>query len=359
MIIWIGLFVFIVGMKLQMGRLQTDRRKKKYLMIVGGVLIFFLALRGENYGAVYDLRVYMMYYEWVAITPWNQIIANPQFEMGFAILNKLLSYLSHNSQMIIIFHAMFCTYAVCRFIYRNTDEVFWAFLFFFSLGNLGFFLTALRQSIAICVCLFAVEKAKNKKVFSYAVLLVIACAIHRSALVFAPLYLLLCVDIFKKDKRMMLIPIVLMIMGSSRIIQYGKLLSDEVYAASDPTFSFNGIVPILIYAFTIVGQILFVSKPKRGKDQRWEGEAKDSYLGFAMTAMGMSLYFLRFYNMVLERISFYYIQGAPVALADVMGAVKCHRNKYIIEMVVIALCMLLFMKRLSTASYSHYIFFWQ
>ena len=135
------------------------------------------------------------------------------------------------------------------------------------------------------------------------------------------------------------------------------MLSDDVYAAETATFSFNGIVPILIYAITIFGHILFV---KNGKNQDAPSiERKDPYIGFSMTAMGLGLYFLRFYNMALERISFYYLQGAPVALADVVGYLKRDRYGKVIEMIIIVLCFLLFLRRLSGASYANYVFFWE
>lgn len=359
MIVWIGMFAFIVGIKLIMGNLYTEKQKKTYLMIVGFVLAMLFALRGENYGGVYDLRIYMSFFESTANTGWNQLFVNPQFEVGFVALNKILSYISHSGRTIVVFHAFFCIYSVCRFIYKNTDEVFWAFLFFFSLGNMGFFLTGMRQAIAICVCLFAVEKAKEKKLISFAVINLIAYSIHQSALVFAVMYLLLRLDIFKRDKKMIVLPIMFMIVFSSQIIRFGQVFSDEVHAAETAAFSFNGIVPILIYAITILGHILFI-KNGNGKTQEAPSiERKDPYIGFSMTAMGLGLYFLRFYNMALERISFYYLQGAPVALADVVGYLKRDRYGRVIEMIIIVLCFLLFLRRLSGASYANYVFFWE
>lgn len=358
MIVWIGMFIFIVGIKLIMGTLYTEKQKKNYLMIVGFTLAMLFALRGENYGGVYDLRVYMDFFERTANTEWSRLFVNPEFEVGFVVLNKLLSYISHNGRTIVVFHAFFCIYSVCRFIYKNTNEVFWAFLFFFSLGNMGFFLTGMRQAIAICICLIAVESAKKRKLFSFAVTSLIAFSIHQSALVFVVMYLLLRLDIFKRDKKIIVLPIVLMIIFSSQIISFGQVLSDEVHAAETAKFSFNGIVPILIYTITILGQILFV-KNKNGKTQDAPSiERKDPYIGFSMTAMGLGLYFLRFYNMALERISFYYLQGAPVALADVVGYLKRDRYGRAIEMIIIILCFLLFLRRLSGASYANYVFFW-
>lgn len=359
MTVWFGMFAFIVGVKILMKHIDTPKKRKAYLIIVGFALALLFALRGENYGNVYDLRVYMNFFEQTAETSWRDLFVDPEFEVGFVILNKLLSLLSHNKRTIIVFHAFFCIYSVCRFIYKNTDEVFWAFLFFFSLGNMGFFLTGLRQAIAICVCLFAVEKAKKKKLISFALVTLIAYSIHRSALVFAVMYLLLKMDLFKRNKKMIILPIILMVIFSSQIIDFGQVLSDEVHAAEIATFSFNGIVPILIYALTIIGQIMLV-KPENAEDKEdTRIVPKDPYIGFSMTAMGLGLYFLRFYNMALERISFYFLQGAPVGLADVVGCLKQEKIGRAFEMIIIVLCFLLFWHRLNGASYADYVFFWR
>lgn len=359
MIIWIGMFIFIVGLRLFMGPLNTEKQKRTYLTAVGCVLAMLFALRGENYGGVYDLRVYMDFFERIADTPWSSLSLVSEFEIGFAVLNKLLSYLSHSGRTIILFHAVFCIYSVCRFIYKNTKEVFWAFLFFYSLGNMGFFLTGLRQAIAISVCLFAVEKAKEKKLVHFALIVLIAYLIHKSALVFAVMYLFLRLNAIRRNKWMIALPIALMLVFSPNIIQLGQFFSDEVQAAETAKFTFNGIVPILIYAITLAGQILFVKSVKTSENSVSSLEQRDSYVGFSMTAIGFGLYFLRFYNMALERISFYFLQGNPVALADVIGCFKRDRYEKVFEMAIVALCFLLFLRRLSNASYADYIFMWE
>lgn len=355
MIVWIGMFAYIVGIKLIMGRLDTDIRRKNFLTIVGLGLALLFALRGENYGKVYDMRVYMDFFERTARAQWSTLFVDPEFELGFVLLNKILSLLSRSGRTIIVFHSFFCIYSVCRFIYKNTDEVFWAFLFFYALGNMGFFLTGLRQAIAISICLFSVEKAKERNLRSFVILALIAYSIHRSALVFFVMYLLLRLGVFRRDKKTIVIPIVLMVLLSPLIIRFGQVLSDELYASETATYSFNGIVPILIYTITIIGQILFI---KGEKSQLIDGE-KDPHVGFSMTSMGLGLYFLRFYNMALERISFYYLQGAPVALADVVGTLKRDRFGRTIEMIIIILCFVLFLRRLSGASYANYVFLWE
>jgi len=205
----------------------------------------------------------------------------------------------------------------------------------------------------------SVEKAKERKLLPFAVIMVIACLMHQVALVFIPMYLLLRLNVFRKDKKMIVLPIIFMIVFSPLIIRFGQFLSDDVYAAETAKFSFNGIVPILIYSITIIGHIGFVRNRGVQANVSTTTKHKDTFVGFSMTAIGLGLYFLRFYNMVLERVSFCFIQGAPVALADLVGYFKRDRYGRIVEMVIIVLCFILFLHRLNNASYANYIFFWE
>lgn len=348
MIVWMGLIGFIIVAKLAMGRLYTKKAQKRYLILVGFVTVIILSLRGENYGSVYDVRVYMNFFESVAVTEWNKIPMIQDFEVGFVILNKLLSYISHSGRTIILFEACFCIYSVSRFIYKNSNEVFWAYFFFMTLGNFGFMVTGIRQSIAICVTLFAVEYAKERKLIPFLIVNTVAISIHTSAWVFLITYFLIGNKLIEKHKELIIVLISGMVIGAPQIIEVGKMISDEVKAGSEAVYSLNGIVPILIYSIAILGHIFLMC--------RNENDRKS--VGLEMTAMGLGLYFLRFYNMALERLAFYHLQGSTVALADLMGKIKRNQEGRVIQMFVVLICLFLFYHRLSTASYANYIFLW-
>ena len=70
------------------------------------------------------------------------------------------------------------------YIYRNAENVFFAVVVYVCMGSWQFFLTAFRQSIAICICFVALELMKKRKTSSdIAALLTIALAatIHTTA----------------------------------------------------------------------------------------------------------------------------------------------------------------------------------
>ncbi len=124
MIVWFGLIAYIFIVKLALKHLNTEGKKKRFLIIAGIGIALIMGLRGDNYANVYDLRVYKDYFSMISQVVWQDIFSVSEFEPGFAILNKLLSVFINWDQAIVLFEACFCVFAVLLFIYKNTKYVF-------------------------------------------------------------------------------------------------------------------------------------------------------------------------------------------------------------------------------------------
>lgn len=353
MIVWILLVLTILFTHVVIGSLTTAKDKKKFLWIVGIVTFLVMGLRGGNYTNVYDLRVYGDFYDKMCRTPWSKIFDVSEFEVGYAVLNKALSIVFPFTQAIILFEAAFCVFCVCYFIYKNTDKVFWAFFFYVTLGSMGFMLTGFRQAIAMSICLLSVEFIKKKKLIWFIIFLALAITIHSSALVFLPLYFVVQSKFIQKKKERLLFVVILMMVYSPYILEFGKFLSQGELKASDTAvFSFNGIVPILLFSIGLLSQIVIDGDKKR---------ESVSLISSPMMALGLGLYLMRFYNMALERLAWYYTQASYICLANSFMLIKITKNNkyvYIYKLLIIGLAFMLFYKRLQTADYAAYNFFW-
>ena len=58
--------------------------------------------------------------------------------------------------------------------------MFMSILGFMSFGLMQFYLTGFRQSIAIAICLLALEMAEKRKLLSFIVFLALAISIHQT-----------------------------------------------------------------------------------------------------------------------------------------------------------------------------------
>lgn len=348
MYIWFLLILFLIFVKLCMGNLGTPQKRKKYLIIAGIATILLMALRGENYGSVYDIRAYKGFYERMIDSSWADAIANDSFEIGYVVLNKLLGYIAPFSQAILVFHAIFCIFCVCRFIYLNTEKVFWGYFFFVTLGTMGFMMTGIRQAIAMGICLLNTENIKEKRIIRFLIYVLLASTIHRTAFIFIAAYFVCNAKVFKKIPWLSIFVIVGISALAPQVIDIGESIYEDFSASDVAAFSFNGIVPVLIYIIAIVLNLLYKSKNENNSNN------------MMLTSMAAGFYLFRFYSPILERISFYYTPASTVLLADFMDEIKTEeRQEILIKLLVIVLCVILFARRLDTAAWANYVFLWE
>lgn len=336
--------------KLCMGPLTNDKSKKWFLILAGVAVFLVMGLRGDNYQNVYDLRVYKDFYESIGRTEWGQIYEVTEFEYGYTLLNKILYTLFPFSQFIILFSAFFCVFSVCRFIYLNSENVFFSFLFYVTLGSMGFMLTGLRQAIAICICLYGVEFAKKEKIFKFLFTVILAITMHRTAFFFFPFYFIVNNKYIKKRRGFIIVIVVALIIFAPALLAFGKSITQgELQAAEEALFTMNGIVPILLYVIGLIAQYCLYYK-----DEKNDNTAIISI----MLSLGLGLYFLRFYNMALERFSYYYTQSSYICLTNIFGFIKKGESRTIAKILAVVLALILFARRLQTADYANYVFFW-
>ena len=176
-----------------------DRRKRKLVEIVGSsvILLFFLGLRNRTVGN--DTGFYVSYYESMPTLSWRDLIHSP-YELGFVFFTKLVS-LTHlpYTGYLVVYYAI-CLGLLGIFVYRFSVSPGVSYYCFFALGFFTFFMSGMRQSMAICLCLLAFVLAMKQKVVPFLIaiaLIGVAFFFHRSA-VFA--IVLLWVPFFLRSK---------------------------------------------------------------------------------------------------------------------------------------------------------------
>jgi len=351
MVVWILLVIYILFAKAIIGSVSSDFAKKRFLRWVGIATFLVIGLRGDNYNNVYDLRVYKGFYEIIMSTSWTGIFNVSDFEPGYVLVNKILSTVFPFSQMIVLFEAAVCVFAVCFFIYHNSNNVFFAFFFYVTLGSMGFMLTGLRQSIAISICLICIEYIKRGDNLKYILGVLLAFLIHNSAIVMLPLYYIARNKTIIQRKWSLIFVVLFMMLFAPYILELGKWMSaGELVAANEPVYSFNGIIPILLYCIGLFGQIIY--------ERRESLEKKECLVLSSMIAVGLGLYMMRFYNEALERLAWFYTQASYIGLANFYYTCKKDRMLEFVKIVSLVMAFLLFFKRLQTADYAAYVFFW-
>lgn len=185
-------FLWIVMSKVKFSVIGTEKLKDKnkaYVICIGIWLFLVAALRNYTVGA--DVYNYLSRYVRFAESKWKEIFIladNMMFEYGFAVINKLLSYINSNPRFFLVFVAFIVVFSFSRQIYENSEMPWLSFFIFITLGMFGESLSALRQYIAIALILFSYNAIKKNKLIEFIILVLLAFTIHKSAFIILPMF---------------------------------------------------------------------------------------------------------------------------------------------------------------------------
>jgi len=170
-----------------------EKRRKHYIIIIVFLLILQSGFRNLAVGA--DTYQYYLTFESIKNASWQNILnAFTNFrgkDPFYSLFQKVFQLFSSSFQVYLLFVALIFMPALGYFIYKNTTKIRHALLaFIIYMGNFyGFFsITGIRQTIATALLLWSFQFIKERKLFSFTILVFIAALFHISALIFFPLY---------------------------------------------------------------------------------------------------------------------------------------------------------------------------
>nr|WP_305181935.1 EpsG family protein [uncultured Schaedlerella sp.] len=331
----LGCYILLVAIILILSKaflFNSGSRKdeKRIIILTFILLIFVFGCRNGTYVYVSeDLHNYYNYYI-KAIRSNNLVLffsSTPDTERGYLMINWLLSRIVKWPQFIFFFEAAFCCGVTLRFIYKYSQNVLFAVLGFMSLGIMGFYMTAFRQSMAISVCLLALEMADKKKKIAFTILVLLAMSFHQTAIVFFPVYFIMRMKI---DKLLMIAEIgFLLVIGKfvPYIIVLGNKIFHRNFGGSYTGSRLGGLINILIgifiigvTAYQLDGYRWFIYAKKKKTKEFFSLENRYSNFRFLyILILGVGVYAMRYEALILERISMYY---TPVMFVMLPGSIE-------------------------------------
>lgn len=162
--------------------------KKAYLFITFVPIIFTSAMRAASVGSDTALHTRVFKYLINGYTV-QQVYDLDRFEYGFILLNKLLTFFTDDSQILIVVSSVFILTSVAIFIYRNSANVALSTVLYITLNEYATHMNVMREGIAIAIFLYAFEFLKKGKTWVYVLLILVATQFHTVAYVFLVLIL--------------------------------------------------------------------------------------------------------------------------------------------------------------------------
>ncbi len=212
----------------RMPALTEKRRKLMFLCTAFSLLFFVCAFRDVSVGT--DMQSYLNKYALLSDYSLTDILSqfySERVEIGFALLNKLLSLISPFPQTIIVVSTLLFCFGFAVFIYRYIDDYLTAVILFTCCGMYIYAFNITRQMIACAILINAWGLLTEKRYKASVALFIISMTFHVTACAFLLVYLFY----FLRDhKRAVAVTIVI---GSLCALNYNNLLRLAALLFSD------------------------------------------------------------------------------------------------------------------------------
>lgn len=162
--------------------------KKAYLFLTFTPIIVTSAIRAASVGSDTAMHTRVFKYLSSGYTV-QRVYDMDRFEYGFILFNRLLTYLSEDSQILIVITSIFILTSVAVFIYKNSANVALSTILYITLNEYATHMNVMREGIAIAIFLYAFEFLKKGKIWAYVLLVLIAAQFHTVAYTFLVLIL--------------------------------------------------------------------------------------------------------------------------------------------------------------------------
>ena len=348
---WVILWSFCLNKSSQF-KIST----KSYMILCSLALIFIMGLRSKYTGTA-DTYHYTLLYE--AAKEYSTLgeylnkidIFNDVFifsEAGFHIYTWIAAKIFSGTQGFLLLTATIIVGATAKFIYENSEDPAVSWVVFICLGSMTFAMNGMRQALAMSICLLSYRYVKEKKLVRFLLTVFLAVLFHKSAMVFALVYLMRNMKFNFKSFAWITLGIGVFLASAQRFAFLYDSITGEDYASAE-SFESGGIITILIYVIAIVG--LLISYRQLQDTER--------FLPLVFTIVGLFIYLGRFIStQIYERVSYYFayflILGFPIILNDMKPNIR--QSVRIIFMVVSGA---LFAYRIGKGAFSDFEMFWQ
>lgn len=176
-------FSFFCGAFKQM----PSERKKRYLFVVFLALGIIMAFRSITVGNDTDSYVSMFRRALAYSNPIDAINASSS-EAGYVLYSWILGQIYPNARILFVVTATIVCWSLGAFIYKNCEIPGLFCCLVVGLLMFDFFLSIIRQALAMAFLLFAFNAMMEKKVVKYYLLVIIAILFHNAVIVFLLLY---------------------------------------------------------------------------------------------------------------------------------------------------------------------------
>ena len=320
----------------------TNRRRKVYTFVA-----LIAMLRSYNVGRDLQSHYYKTFLR-VVNMDWNNLFTLG-YENGYLVFYKLISMFTDNGQWMIAIHALFVIGITGWFIYRNSENVVMSTFLFITTNTWFMYMTMMRQAMAVCIVLIALEIWKRKdwkikRYVLYVAIVILAMQFHSSAFIafFMPIF-----DFLPFKRKHIFISTLVMIASFAlynqmfkavSFLQIGKRDYTEFYSSSGEAINKISLYFVFVYVLIFaIGTLSLVYYNKKIENQS-SGLAVTDESGFSnsfLLYMVLILAVCRITGLkinIMARMTYYFMPFVYVLLPRSINCFQNINNKKIVKL---------------------------
>lgn len=273
-------------------------------------VLFLLLLSLRNISVGIDLIAYKKIFVEASKTSLLQFFTQENdYEIGYLLLNKLISIFSKDFQVFIACIAVITVLPMWIIYREDCDFLFLKIILFVTLPTFLVVFSGLRQAIAYSSALIAYKWIKEKKFIKFLITVCFAWSMHQSALLLLIMYPLYYLKI-KNSDIFYIVPILLVILiFNKNIFNFILPLLGERYSTYEKMTITNSYGTIILFVLFLLFAFLIPSEYKM--DQETKG-----LRNFLIVAVIIQL-FAPIHSIAM-RFGYYFIIFIPILIPKVV-----------------------------------------
>ena len=328
----------------------SEKSKNAYLNIFGILMAMMIGLRSPAIGSG-DTIVYCQFWDKMRLVSFSQLgtfLKATDFEYGFQLAVWLLTRFFDHSQWFLVLTGAFFAFSICRFVKKNCRNVAVSLMVFNCLGLFNFMVQGMRQAIAMCICLYAIEFCKKNRTMAFFMTVALACTFHASAIVFLSLYFISKLELNVKNILAFSICAMLGIRLLPQIFGVINTIINDDYALATGSDEGGWIATLIAVAIALFG-VVFRDRQNKHFD-----------MFVYMVLVGAICMLLRqSVSAIAERVSFYFAFAQCVVASNSLRTISNKRVGLLAGMAISILCFFVAVHKASYSSLVPYRFFFQ
>ena len=293
------------------------------------ILFVFLAFRNESVGI--DLLNYKYIYEYHGVEEFRNLLSC-DLDILYKLLNWLCQKANISYQLFLAIVAGICIWPIAKLYNKDNGDSYLKIILFVNMSTFVMMFSGLRQSIAMALGLIAYKCVKEKKLFWFLVIAIIALGFHHTAFMIFLMYPIYYLKL-KQTHLVMLIPVIGLLLvfntqifsALSNVFAIFSARYENIQITS--TGAFGSL--LLFGAFALIAFIL----PDNEKLNK-EIQGMRNFLILTVIIQCFAPI-----NTLVMRLNYYYILFIPILMAKILEIPKDCYTKLAKELKI---CLILF-----------------